>query len=69
MHYYCKDCTHKAKQFPGGHCPACGSSNIMRVGKKAIEMKAEARKPFRISLATFLWIYLAIGVYRQFFMD
>ena len=67
MAYRCLDCSHKAATFPGGECTACGSRNVRRTGKRAIEMRGEARKPYRLALSIALWIYLAFRLLEILF--
>jgi hypothetical protein len=65
--YQCQDCTHKAKTFPGGECTGCGSKNVRRI-KTEEKKQPVARKGLRISLSWVLWGYLALGIYRKYFM-
>lgn len=65
--YQCQDCTHKAKTFPGGACTGCGSKNVRRI-KTPEQEQPKARKGFRMSLSWVLWAYLALGIYRKYFM-
>jgi hypothetical protein len=65
--YQCQDCTHKAKTFPGGECTGCGSKNVRRIKTEQKEQPV-ARKGLRISLSWVLWGYLALGIYRKYFM-
>ena len=65
--YQCQDCTHQAKTFPGSLCTGCGSKNVRKL-KTGAQEKPVARKGFRISLSWVLWVYLAIGLYRRYFM-
>lgn len=65
--YQCQDCTHKAKVFPDGICTGCGSRNVRRIQHDAPN-KTQARKGFRLSLGWILWLYLAFGIYRRYFM-
>jgi transposase len=56
MAYHCKDCSYRGKvSGQVGECPACGSFNIKKTGKK--EEKPPPAK-WRLIVLALLWGYL-----------
>ncbi|MDX1571280.1 MAG: hypothetical protein R3200_12420 [Xanthomonadales bacterium] len=64
MTYQCLSCTYKAKVFPGGVCPGCGSPKIQRLDRPQ-EKEKTTRKPYRLLLAGALWAYLFYVGFKQ----
>ena len=62
--YKCISCTYKAKVFPGGRCPGCGSPKIQRLDRPGPK-PAKASRPYRMVLASALWLYLFYVGFRQ----
>lgn len=66
MAYQCRGCSYRGERFPAGACPACGSADVRSIARAPLR-QTEARKPFRISFASALWLLLLVLLYRQFF--